>query len=86
MLLNYISKKCIGHCKFTKSQEKTNHLMYIDDIKIFVKNERLVTLKLTIKIYSLYIGMEFGIEKCAMLIIKSGQRVTLEGIELQNQE
>ena len=30
--------------------------------------------------------MEFGIEKCAVLIMKSGKRQTTEGIELQNQE
>ena len=30
--------------------------------------------------------MEFGIEKCGMLITKSGIRETSEGIELQNQD
>ena len=35
MPLNYIFRKCI---KFTKSQEKLNHLMNMDDIKLFAKN------------------------------------------------
>ena len=30
--------------------------------------------------------MEFGIGKCAMLIMKSGKRRTTEGIELPNKE
>ena len=30
--------------------------------------------------------MEFGIEKCSMLTMKSGKRETTEGIELPNQE
>ena len=30
--------------------------------------------------------MEFGIEKCAMLVIKSGKRHQTDGIELPNQE
>ena len=30
--------------------------------------------------------MNFGIEKCAMLMMKSGKRQTVEGIELLNQE
>ena len=30
--------------------------------------------------------MEFGIEKCAMLIMKSGKSESVEGIELPNQE
>ena len=42
--------------------------MYIDDIKLFTKNEKLQeTLIEIIKIYSQDIGMEFGLEKCALL-------------------
>ena len=38
--------------------------MYMDDIKIFVKNEKVrKTLMQAIRIYSQDIGMEFGIEK-----------------------
>ena len=40
MPLNHILRKCIGNPKFTKSQEKINPLMYIDDIKPFAKNEK----------------------------------------------
>ena len=37
--------------------------MYIDDIKLFVKNEKeLETLMQRMRIYSQYVGMEFGIE------------------------
>ena len=39
MSLNYILRKCTGAYKFTKSQEKINHLMYMDDIKWYEKNE-----------------------------------------------
>ena len=38
--LNHILRKCTGQYKFHKSQEKINHLMYMDDIKLFVKNEK----------------------------------------------
>ena len=34
ILLNYILRKCTGAFKLYKSQEKINHLMYIDDIKL----------------------------------------------------
>ena len=37
-------------------------------------------------IYSQDIAMEFGIETCAMLIMKSEKRQMIEGIELPNQE
>ena len=46
-----------------------------DDIKLFAKNEKeLKSLIQTIRIYSKNIGMEFGEEKCAMLIMKSEKK------------
>ena len=60
--------------------------MYMDDIKLFVKNEKeWETLMQVVNIYSDNIGMEFGIEKCAMLIIKSRDWQMTKGIELPNQ-
>ena len=57
--------------------------MYMDDIKVFAKNEReLETLIQTVRIYNQDIGMEFGIEKCAMLIIKSRKLHMTEGFSL----
>ena len=44
--------------------------MYMDDIKLFAHNE-LELLAQEVRIYSQDIGMEFGIEKCIMLIMKS---------------
>ena len=38
------------------------------------------------KIYSQNIGMEFGIEKCAIQIMRNGKRQKTDGIELPNQE
>ena len=37
-------------------------------------------------IYSQDIGMEFGIEKCAMLVIERGKRHLTDGMELPNQD
>ena len=72
--------------KFTKLQKRINHLMYIDDIKLFAKNEKeLETLIQTIRIYSQDIKMEFGTEKCFMIII-SRKREIIEVIEPPNQE
>ena len=60
--------------------------MYMDDIKLFAKNENdLETLIQTVRIYSQDIGMKFGIEKFAMLVMKSGKRHMTEGVELSNQ-
>ena len=62
MPLNHIFKKFTTGFKLSKSQEKINHLMYMDDIKLFAKNEKeLETLIHAVRIYSQDIGMEFGI-------------------------
>ena len=59
----------------------------MDDIILFVKNEKeLETLIYAVRIYSQDIGMEFGIEKCAMLGRKSGKRHLTNGMELPNQD
>ena len=87
MTLNHILRKCTAGYKLSRSQEKINHLMYMDDIKLFTKNEKeLETLIHTIRIYSQGIGMEFGIEKCALLVMKSGKQHLTGGIEVPNQD
>ena len=46
----------------------------MDDIELFAKNEKdLETLIQTVRIYSQDIGMEFGTEKCAILVMKSSK-------------
>ena len=61
--------------------------MYMDDIKLFAKNEKeLETLIHTVRIYSQDIGMEFGLEKWAMLVMKSGKWHRTDRIELPNQD
>ena len=40
MLLNYFLRKCTAGYKHSKSQERNNDLIYMDDIKPFAKNER----------------------------------------------
>ena len=59
----------------------------MDDIKLFAKNEKEVeTLIHAVIIYSQDIKMEFSIEKCAMLVMKSGKRHITDGMELPNQD
>ena len=63
--------------------------MYMDDIKLFPKNEKkkkMETLIQAVRIYSQGIGMEFGKEKCSMLIMISRKRQMIGGIVLPNQE
>ena len=87
MRLNHILRKYTAGYKLSRSQEKVNHLIYMDDIKPLVKNEKeQENLIHTVRIYSRDIGMEFGIEKCAMLVMKSGKRQLTDGMELHNKD
>ena len=57
------------------------------DIKLFAKNEKeLETPIHPVRMYSQDIGMELGMEKCAMLVMKSGKRHLTVGMELPNQD
>ena len=51
-----------------------NHLLFIDDLKLYGKNEHEVdSLFQSVRIYSEDIAMEFGIQKCACVILKRGK-------------
>ena len=66
---------------------KRNHLLFMDDLKLFGKNEKQVdTLVKTVRIFSHDIGMEFGISKCAVLIMNRGKLCTSEGIVLSDKQ
>ena len=87
MPLNHILRKCTAGYKLSRSQEKIKHLMYMDNIKLFAKNEKeLETLIHAVRIYSQDIGIESGIEKCAVFVMKSGKRHLTVGMELPNQD
>ena len=61
--------------------------MYVDDNKLFAKNQKeLETLIHAVRIYSQDIGMEFGIEKSAMLVMKSGKRHLTDEMEQPNKD
>ena len=85
--LDHILRKCTAGYILSKSQGKINQLIYMDDIKIFAKNEKeLETLIHAVRIYGQDIGMKFGIEICAMLVMKSGKRHLTDGMELPNKD
>ena len=65
-----------------------NHILikYTAGYKLYVKTEKeLQTLIHVVRIYSHDTGMEFGIEKWAMLVMKSGKQHLIDGTELPNQ-
>ena len=61
--------------------------MWMDSIKLFAKNEKEHETQMhAVRIYSQATGMEFGIQKCAMLVMKSSKRHLTYGMELPNQD
>ena len=59
----------------------------MDDINLFAKNEKeQETLIHAVRIYNRDRGIEFGKEKCAMLVMKSGKWHMTDGMELPNQD
>ena len=66
---------------------KLNHLLLIDDLKLFGKSdEQIDSLVQTAFTFSEDIGMEFGLKKCGVVILKKRKLVKFDGIHLPNQE
>ena len=83
--LSLIFRKAKAAYEFSESKEKINNLLFMDDLKLFSGSEKgLDSLVQTVRVFSEDIGMEFGIEKCAMLVMKKGKIVKSVGIELSD--
>ena len=82
--LNHICRKCTGRYKLSKTQEK-NHSPNGDGQHQTVCQKKKKELEThAVRIYSQDKGMEFGIETGSMLIMKSGKRHVIDGIEIPN--
>ena len=81
--LSLILRKTKAAYEFSQSQEKINHLLFMDDFKLYSQIEKELDLLVQrVRVFSNDIGMEFGIEKCAMLAMEKGKIVESVGIEL----
>ena len=58
-------------CLFSSKAQKVNHLLFMDDLKLYTSNEKsLESLIQTVRVFSNDIGMKFGVGKCAVLTMK----------------
>ena len=72
--LSLILRKAKAAHEFSESKEKINHLLFMNDLKLYSRSEKgLDSLVQTVRVFSEDIGMEFGIEKCAMLVMEKGK-------------
>ena len=85
--LSLVLRKVNVCYEWGKKRYKLNHLLFMDDLKLFSKSEEQTeTLVRTVHIFSTDIGMEFGLKKCGILVMKRGKVVRCEGITLPNGE
>ena len=81
--LGLILRKSKAAYEFSESKGKINHLLFMDDLKLYCRSEKgLDSLVQTVRVFSEDIGIEFGIEKCAMLVMEKGKIVKSVSIEL----
>ena len=81
--LSSILRKVKAIYEFSGGKVKINYLLFMDDLKLYSLNEKeLDSLVETIRIFRKDIRMEFGVEKCAMLVIEKGKIVKSVDIEL----
>ena len=77
-----LKRENIGY-KFGKEQKMMNHFLYMDDLKLYGKSEQeLESLIDVVRVFSRDMGMEFGLDKCAVFVLKQGVKVRCEGIVL----
>jgi len=84
--LTMILRKCSSGYLLGEDHILVNHLLYLDDLKLYGRNNKEIqSLGTTVQIFSDDICMKFGFDKCASLSIKKGKFQTvvspyLEGI------
>ena len=76
LILSLVLRKAKAAYDFSERKDKINHLLFIDDLKLYSQSEKgLDSLVQAVCIFSKNVGMEFGIEKSAMLVMKKGKIV-----------
>ena len=81
--LTLILHKSESTYQFSSMKEKINHLLFMDDLKLYAKNKKgLDSLVQTVRILSDDVGMEFEIDKYATLVLKREEITKFDGISL----
>ena len=85
--ISLVLRKVKAGYEWGKKELSLNHLLFMDDLKLYGKSEKQIdSLARTVHILNIDMGMEFGIRKCGLLILKRGKIVRHQGIELPNGE
>ena len=85
--LSTLLKREMKGYQFGQDGQLINHLLFMDDLKLYGRTEaELEGLVKVVGEYSQDIGMEFGLDKCGVLVIRNGVKERHEGIMLPDGE
>ena len=78
---------CKAKAEYRLGDAKIDHLLFMDDLKLFSKKKNEIdSLMSTLQVISQDTGMQFGVEKCGIIVMNRGKMVTSEVIRLANNE
>ena len=85
ILLTHVLCKAKARC--TLGGEKINHLLFMDDLKLYAKNENEIKgLVSTVEVFNQDIGMQLSIKKCSVIIMNRRKVKSIDVIELPSGE
>ena len=85
VIYSHILRDAASGYHFASNGQKVIHLLFMDDLKLYASNEKsLESLIETVCVFSNDIGMEFGMEKFAILTMKKGKMANSDGIASPN--
>ena len=71
--LTSILRRTTPGCVF-KNKTRISHLLHMNDLKLFGKTKRdMESLMNTVRLFSENIGMQFGVDKCAITVLNRGK-------------
>nr|XP_026484151.1 uncharacterized protein LOC113392088 [Vanessa tameamea] len=74
----------LGYCLW-RGGKVISHLLYMDDLKLFAPSgSQLMELLKVTETFSNSIGMEFGVDKCAVMHVKRGEIMESDGLQLSD--
>ena len=73
--LSLILRKVKFHYEFGDKKTRLNHLLFMNDLKLFAKSNNQLNslLNRVYKQFSEGVEIEFGIKKCGVLVLKRGK-------------
>ena len=85
-LSGVLNKSAAGY-QLSQEEGKITQLLFMDGLRLYGRNEMEInSLVHTVRVFSSDIGMDFGVKKCAMMVMKRGKLDKSEGIRLRMEE